>query len=464
MPVNANVYTHELDRAALQALKSIPGFTEVLKSFMKVWNEQVFYVQNMSTNLRISEKQLPKYYNMLPPICEKLGIEVPELYVEMNVVPNAYTSGDTKPFIVMTTGLLESMPEELIPSVLAHECGHIACHHVLYRTMGQMILNEAVSLLGLDGLISLPLKIAFYYWMRCSEYSADRAAAICDGGSDKIVEMCMNFAGYNRNIGGEASVEAFLEQAEEYKRLTQDSKWSKTIEFIMFSQATHPLNAVRAYESREWANSEVFSKIMRYTEDQLEEAGELDLMDPLPMDIPMPEASGFYCGKPYQEVEQTMRQLGFTNLELNRVREKQLLVKSGQVLEVLAHRREFAAGDWFPSDVPLRISYYEPATEAEIAAEHPGEIRTPESYLKYFGRNYRQVMNELMDAGFTNIVPEAQYQAKKNFLIKEGMVSRVSIGGQSSFEKGWWFAPDVTVRITYYTYEAGSDFWMPEQG
>ena len=137
MPVNANVYTHELDRAALQTLKSIPGFTEVLKSFMKVWNEQVFYVQNMSTNLRISEKQLPKYYNMLPPICEKLGIEVPELYVEMNVVPNAYTSGDTKPFIVMTTGLLESMPEELIPSVLAHECGHIACHHVLYRTMGQ---------------------------------------------------------------------------------------------------------------------------------------------------------------------------------------------------------------------------------------------------------------------------------------------------------------------------------------
>ena len=64
MPVNANVYTHELDRAVLQTLKSIPGFTEVLKSFMKVWNEQVFYVQNMSTNLRISEKQLPKYYNI----------------------------------------------------------------------------------------------------------------------------------------------------------------------------------------------------------------------------------------------------------------------------------------------------------------------------------------------------------------------------------------------------------------
>ena len=80
--------------------------------------------------MRISEKQLPKYYHMLPPICEKLGIEVPELYLTMDGSPNAYTAGDTKPFIVMTTGLLKSLPEELIPTVLAHECGHIACHHV----------------------------------------------------------------------------------------------------------------------------------------------------------------------------------------------------------------------------------------------------------------------------------------------------------------------------------------------
>ena len=213
MPVDATIFTHDQDRATLQALKAIPGFTQLLKAFMKVWNERQFRIQNMSTNLRINEKMLPQYYNMLPPICEKLGIEVPELYMEMNVVPNAYTAGDTKPFIVMTSGLIKSMPPELIPTVLAHECGHIACHHVLYHTMGQLILNNAVSLLGLNELITLPLQIAFYHWMRCSEFSADRAATVCDGTSDKIVEMCMRFAGLDKDIEGLYSKEVFLEQA-----------------------------------------------------------------------------------------------------------------------------------------------------------------------------------------------------------------------------------------------------------
>ena len=94
--MNPYFYMHDSDRIALQALKAIPGFTQLFKAFMKVWSEKQFRIQNMSTNLRISEKQLPKYYEMLPPICEKLGIEVPELYLELDVVPNAYTAGDRR--------------------------------------------------------------------------------------------------------------------------------------------------------------------------------------------------------------------------------------------------------------------------------------------------------------------------------------------------------------------------------
>lgn len=456
MSINPAIFTHDLDRTALQALKAIPGFTEILKAFMKVWNEQVCYVQNMSTNLRVSEKQLPQYYNMLPPICEKLGIEVPELYIEMDVVPNAYTSGDTKPFIVMTTGLLESMPEELIPTVLAHECGHIACHHVLYSTMGRLILSEAIALLGLDNsIVTMPIQMAFYYWMRCSEYSADRAAAICDGGSDKIVAMCMNFAGFNKNIAGEASVEAFLEQAEDYNRLMKDSKWSKTLEFILFNQRSHPLNAVRAYECRAWCESEVFPKIQQYL-------GGGDMDDPLLLsgasvvDIPMNEGAKAFNGRNAMDVKAKLEEQGFTNVILKRSLDKQLLAKVGSVLSITLNGKEFAQGDWFPSDSEIEITYYEPPTDAEIVAAHPGEVRTPDSAKRYIGRYYRQVANELMDAGFTNVILEAQLASKKNWLIKEGNIARITIGGQAQFDKGWWFDPEVTVRITYYTFEQGT--------
>ena len=165
MFIEPGIYTHASDRAALQALQAIPGFTPLLKAFMNNWSERLFRIENMATNLRISEKQLPKYYNMLPPICEKLGIEVPELYIAHDIEPDIYTYGDSKPFIVITSELIKNLPEDLIPTVLARECGHIACHHALYSTMGRMILNGGISLLGLGDLVSFPLKSAFSYWM-----------------------------------------------------------------------------------------------------------------------------------------------------------------------------------------------------------------------------------------------------------------------------------------------------------
>lgn len=257
-------YVHSSDRAALKALMAIPGFTAVLKAFMKVWNEKQYRIQNMSSCVRIDKNQLSEYYDMLPPICEKLRIEVPELYLELNVNPNAYTSGDTTPFIVITSGLLETLPHELIPTVLAHECGHIDCHHVLYTTMANIILHGAATAAGifaLGNLVSFPLKVALYYWLRCSEFSADRAAILCDGSADKMIEVCLRLAGFDKDIGYSANVDAFLLQAEEYKELVNSSKWNKTLEFLMFNQYSHPLMAVRASEAKDWTATEEYTRL-----------------------------------------------------------------------------------------------------------------------------------------------------------------------------------------------------------
>lgn len=240
---------------------------------MKVWSEQQLRLINMSTNLQLGEQQMAKYYNMLPPICEKLGIEVPDLFVKLDVNPNAYTFGDTKPFIVVTSGLFETMPDELISTVLAHECGHIACHHSLYHTMGRFILSEASGFVsGLGNIALYPIQLAFAYWMRCSEFSADRAAMICDGSADKTIEVMMRFAGYDKDIMAEANVDAFMEQALEYKNLVKENTWNKTLEFILFQNNTHPLNAIRAYEGKEWEESERYKNILEYVSSKSSDA------------------------------------------------------------------------------------------------------------------------------------------------------------------------------------------------
>lgn len=266
MPFDSERYTHESDRAALKALKALPGFTTLTKAFLNMWNEPQERIMNMSTRIKLGENQMRKYYDMLPPICEKLGIAVPDLYLEMNVTPNAYTYGDTNPFIVVSSGLLETMPDELIPTVLAHECGHIACHHVLYRTMGRTILNGAAAaisyFLKIGGLLTVPLQVAFFHWMRCSEFSADRAAVLCDGTPRKMQEVCMRLAGWDKDIHAEANIEEFLKQAENYREMINDSAWNKTLEFMVLSDASHPLVAVRATECGKWAESEEFKRIL----------------------------------------------------------------------------------------------------------------------------------------------------------------------------------------------------------
>ena len=266
MAFDPDRYVHPSDLSALKALKAIPGFSMLTKGFLNVWNERQERILNMSSRIKLGGGQMDVYYNMLPPICDQLGIPVPDLYLEMNVVPNAYTYGDTAPFIVLTSGLLNTLPEELIPTILAHECGHIACHHVLYRTMGRTVLNGAAGALSyflkLGGLLTVPLQVAFYYWMRCSEFSADRAAVLCDGAPEKMQEVCMRLAGWDKGISAQADIDLFLRQAEEYKDMINGSAWNKTLEFLILSGASHPLMAVRATECAAWAGSDAYYRIM----------------------------------------------------------------------------------------------------------------------------------------------------------------------------------------------------------
>lgn len=265
MTINPDGFLHDSDKAALRALTALPGFSQLLKWIMSIGYERQDHIMNMGSNLRIDKNQMPKYYHMLLPICEKLGIGVPELYTTLDAAPNAWTFGDAEPYIVITSGMLETVPDELIPTVLAHECGHIVCGHTLYTMMGKLILtgmDSASAFTSVGQALSSSLQVAFAYWMRCSELSADRVSTFCDGGPEKTIQLCMHFAGYNKDFHrAEPNVSAFLAQVEDYKKLTEDNKWNKTLEFLWMRNREHPQSAFRAYECNEWAKSEQFEKL-----------------------------------------------------------------------------------------------------------------------------------------------------------------------------------------------------------
>ena len=439
MTLDYKLYLHDSDKAAMAALKAIPGFSQVMKAFMKIWSEQQFRLINMSTNLHLNNNQMAKYYNMLPPICEKLGIDVPELFVELDVNPNAYTYGDTKPFIVITSGLFETLPDELIPTVLAHECGHIACHHTLYTTMGRAILNGTSSFVsGLGNIAMYPIQLAFAYWMRCSEFSADRAAIICDGTAEKNTEVMMRFAGYDKDIMAEANVETFMEQALEYKSLVNNNAWNKTLEFILFQNYDHPLNAVRAYEGKEWEQSERYQNILEYVTSKSSEAEKN-----LPVEVIVKKM----LGKNVTDIEAKLLTMGFVNIETVRNTEA-IKVKEGNVISIRVNGS--TEDGWYKRSSEVVIEYFEAKTEEEIALEHPGEIKIGESQKHFLGRNHEEVKEELKGLGFTNFVIKEMAMSKIGWGEKEECVAKIIINEKSQFAKDAWFPEEAEVTIYYY--------------
>lgn len=439
MTLDYKLYLHDSDKAAMAALKAIPGFSQVMKAFMKIWSEQQFRLINMSTNLHLNNNQMAKYYNMLPPICEKLGIDVPELFVELDVNPNAYTYGDTKPFIVITSGLFETLPDELIPTVLAHECGHIACHHTLYTTMGRAILNGTSSFVsGLGNIAMYPIQLAFAYWMRCSEFSADRAAIICDGTAEKNTEVMMRFAGYDKDIMAEANVETFMEQALEYKSLVNNNAWNKTLEFILFQNYDHPLNAVRAYEGKEWEQSERYQNILEYVTSKSSEAEKN-----LPVEVIVKKM----LGKNVTDIEAKLLTMGFVNIETVRNTEA-IKVKEENVISIRVNGS--TEDGWYKRSSEVLIEYFEAKTEEEIALEHPGEIKIGESQKHFLGRNHEEVKEELKGLGFTNFVIKEMAMSKIGWGEKEECVAKIIINEKSQFAKDAWFPEEAEVTIYYY--------------
>lgn len=261
MAYSIHDFIHPEDRKARMHLESVPGFKQLAKTLMKVYDEQVFHGMNMAQKIRVSAEQLPEVYKYLELPIVKLGIAEPEFYLEMNPAPNAYTYGDTQVFVTVTSGLLEYLDEDEVQAVVAHECGHIVCRHTLYGTMARYLIKYGVGSLGLAGKAMLPAILALMYWYRRSEFSADRAAATVMGSESSVVETMIRLAGGPKSITGNVDIELYAQQADEFSDELDRSWWSKLLMGMQVAMMSHPFSAVRVREIRHWCGTDVFKHL-----------------------------------------------------------------------------------------------------------------------------------------------------------------------------------------------------------
>ena len=266
MVYSAELYAHDLDRQAADALNQFPKFVKLLESYSANYDEKAAKIDLLSTAICLSENQMPEIYGLLPPICEQLGIDTPEFYYVRDKRANAATFGSVHPCVYVTSGLVNKLPFHLLPSVLAHECGHIACKHSLYHSIAAQLVggidrSPLVRIPAIGKYLTPTLVRALLFWDRCSELSADRAAALCDGTADKTIDVLLRLNGYGKNVDRKE----FLKQALDLKSFVNDSQSNKLMELMLVQDETHPRLATRAYECYEWSQSTQYAGIINGT-------------------------------------------------------------------------------------------------------------------------------------------------------------------------------------------------------
>jgi Zn-dependent protease with chaperone function len=259
--ISSRSWEHPADRAALNALRAIPGFDEVVRKVASFFGERGVRQLFLGDAVRVTAGQRPKMNAMWTEVLETLDWqERPELYITQTPIVNAMAVGFEHPFVVVNSGMLETLSEEEVRSVLGHELGHIMSGHPTYTTIAIIIMYFGVSNLPfLAAAAILPFQLALLEWYRKSEFSADRAGLLSVQDLNTVMSTEMKLAG-GKEYGDTLRVEEFVRQAEQYE--TGGDAWDTIYKIMNTVMRTHPMHTVRAAELLRWHRAGGYDKIL----------------------------------------------------------------------------------------------------------------------------------------------------------------------------------------------------------
>jgi len=264
--ISAVSWEHPADRAALQALRSIPGVDEVIrKTLALLGGERGVRLLFQGNAIRVGATQFPTLWHLHNEVATTFDWPVvPELYVSQTPFFNAGAYGIDRPFIVIHSAAIELLDDEELRVLLSHELGHVMSGHALYRTIAAILaLISLGALPTLAGLAVLPIRLAFLEWSRKSELSADRAGVL--GAQDIVaaqrVDMKMAGGGRGQGFAGQLNVDAVMQQAHECA--ASGEGLDVVYKLLSTLALTHPMHTVRAAELQRWVASGEYDRIMR---------------------------------------------------------------------------------------------------------------------------------------------------------------------------------------------------------
>jgi Zn-dependent protease with chaperone function len=257
--IHPRAWEHPADRAALSALRAIPGFDEALKKLLGLIGERGARLAFQADAVRVSPRQFPRLHRLWLQVHETLDADDQyDLFVAQSPSVNAGALGFDKPFVILLSGSLRTLTDDEVETVMGHELGHVMSGHALYHSMLVILINIAMSGIPLLRFASLPVLLALLEWYRKSELSSDRAGLLATQRPDAALSAMMRLAG-----GGtpeEMNLNEFLAQAEEYRE--SKNVFDEVMKVLNTLGRTHPFLVMRAALLRDWIETGAYDRIV----------------------------------------------------------------------------------------------------------------------------------------------------------------------------------------------------------
>jgi Zn-dependent protease with chaperone function len=197
---------------------------------------------------RVTAQDAPELAQIVNRGVSRLKPGAVEVYTLGSQQLNAYTFGLSSPkVVVLYSALFQVMDAEETLFVLGHELGHVA--------LGHTWLNSLVG-----GMAGIPaswsagslLTMAFLWWNRACEYSADRAGLLACGNPEKAITALIKLA-----AGPYAHSTLALEDA--YRRI--DAEDDTFLGSLNEALSSHPMLIRRIQELRRYASSSQYRSL-----------------------------------------------------------------------------------------------------------------------------------------------------------------------------------------------------------
>src|SRR5215831_4826190 len=96
----------------------------------------------------VTREQLPRAYEVVERLSQKIGIPMPKMYVIPADSPNAFATGRNPEHasVAMTQGILNLLNDEELEGVLAHELGHVRNRDILISSVAATVAGAITYL------------------------------------------------------------------------------------------------------------------------------------------------------------------------------------------------------------------------------------------------------------------------------------------------------------------------------